>query len=131
MKKPERKNIKSQIGANGTEYVYEDIPYWDKTKKQNRHNREYIGKIDADGEFIPNKKYLAHLQKAKENTARRVYWGATHLLDEIGSITGVTADIEAAFPLMGREMLSLAYYLVLESDSPMYRFGRCGVVNIS
>lgn len=128
MKKPEGKNIKSQIGVNGTEYVYEDIPYWDKAKKQNRHNREYIGKMDADGEFIPNKKYLARMQESEERaasiTAGRVYWGATHLLDEIGRITGVTADIEAAFPFMGREMLSLAYYLVLESDSPMYRFGR-------
>lgn len=84
--------------------------------------------MDADGEFIPNKKYLASLQELEEKsapiTSGRVYWGATHLLDEIGRITGVTADIESAFPLMGSEMLSLAYYLVLESDSPMYRFKR-------
>jgi hypothetical protein len=34
-------------------YVYETI----KKTKQNRHRREYIGKIGQGGEFIPNKNY--------------------------------------------------------------------------
>jgi transposase len=121
-------NIKTQVMANGTEYVYEDTSYWDKEKKQNRHRRNYIGKIGPDGEFIPNKKHLAGRKPVTNTTipptANRLYWGAAHMLDEIGRITGVTHDIEVAFPKNGREMLSLAYYLVLESDSPMYRFGR-------
>jgi hypothetical protein len=41
------------------EYIYEKRPYWDKKKKGNRHGRNYIGKLGQDGEFIPNKKYLA------------------------------------------------------------------------
>jgi transposase len=126
------KHIKTQRGQNGTVYVFEDIPYWDKVKKQNRHLREYIGKLSNDGEFIPNKKYLTRQRPdtgssvADPVTARRIYWGAAHLLDEIGRITGVRSDIEAAFPLMWKEILSLAYYLVLESESPMYRFVRWG-----
>ena len=124
----DEKNIKSQRGQNGTVYVYEDTPYWDKEKRQNRHHREYIGKLGASGEFIPNKKYLARGQAdaAAPVIAKRTYWGAAHLLDEIGRATGVSRDIEASFPLMWKEILSLAYYLVLEGDSPMYRFVRWG-----
>jgi transposase len=116
----------------GTDYVYEDIPYWDKSKKQNRHRRCYIGKLGADGGFVPNKKYLAR-QSVVENgkdsrnllqPIARTYFGATHLLDEIGRLTGVEADLKASFPYNYKELMSLAYYLVLESDSPMYRFTR-------
>jgi len=50
----------------GVSYVYEDYPYWDKELKQNRHRREYIGKLGEDGEFIPNKKHLACQKKMAE-----------------------------------------------------------------
>jgi transposase len=116
----------------GVDYVYEDHPYWDKATKQNRHRREYIGKLGQDGEFIPNKKYLARQnepapQEDAETAgmpARRVYFGATHLLDEISEITGIREDLQACFPDSYRMLMSLAYYLVLESESPMYRFNR-------
>jgi transposase len=112
----------------GIYYVYEDIPYWDKAKKQNRHRREYIGKLDENGEFVPNKKYLEKHARApagkSKPRAARMYWGATHLLDEIGRISGVEEDIRAVFPDKSGEILSLAYYLALESESPMYRFSR-------
>ena len=49
-----QKGVKTQK-IKETEYVYIDNPYWDKDKKQNRHKREYIGKLSEDGEFIPNK----------------------------------------------------------------------------
>ena len=52
-----QKGVKTQK-IKETEYVYIDNPYWDKDKKQNRHKREYIGKLSEDGEFIPNKKYF-------------------------------------------------------------------------
>jgi transposase len=115
-----------------TNYVYEDIPYWDKSKKQNRHRRIYIGKLDAGGDFVPNKKYLARqsdLEKEKgsgvgSRLTARTYFGATHMLDEIGKLIGVEADLKASFPGNYKELMSLAYYLILESDSPMYRFTR-------
>ena len=123
--------IRIQI-IKGVSYVYEDHPYWDKATKQNRHNREYIGKLGKDGEFIPNKNYLVRQNEAavEGNAAtpisycRRSYFGATHLLDEISRITGIQEDLRACFPNDYTLWMSLAYYLVLESDSPMYRFPR-------
>ena len=115
----------------GTAYVYEDQPYWDKGKKQNRHRREYVGKLGKSDEFIPNKKYLARqdnvlreVMTPAETPARRAYYGATYLLDEISKATGVEEDLRACFPDSYKMLMSLAYYLVLESDSPLYRFPR-------
>ena len=116
---------------NGVPYVYEDHPYWDPDKKQIRHKREYIGKLGCGGEFIPNKTYSARqkldavaAQESIRSTsvAKRSYHGATYLLDAIGDRIGVTADLKACFPEDYLKILSIAYYLVLESDSPMYRF---------
>ena len=127
------KNVKVRIqNIKGVDYVYEDRPYWDKQTKQNRHGRDYIGKLGQDGEFIPNKKYLARQHKSADEgaaapagtPARRVYFGATHLLDEISKITGIQEDLQVCFPNTYNMLMSLAYYLVLESDSPMYRFSR-------
>ena len=115
----------------GVSYVYEDHPYWDPSKKQIRHKREYIGKQGSRGEFVPNKTYAAQQKleavAVQENilsipVARRSYHGATYLLDILGDRTGVTADLKACFPEDYMKILSIAYYLVLESDSPMYRF---------
>ena len=50
------KGVKTQR-IKGTVYVYIDKPYWDSSKKQNRHKRDYIGKLGANDEFIPNKNY--------------------------------------------------------------------------
>ncbi len=49
----------------GVPYVYEDYPYWDAVKKQMRHKREYIGKLDANGQFVPNKAYAARQEVEK------------------------------------------------------------------
>jgi hypothetical protein len=116
----------------GVAYVYEDYPYWDKQKKQNRHRRVYIGKLGDDGRFIPNKKFTGRQNSiadkgdavVPEKPSNRLYFGATHLLNEIGRITGITEDLKSCFPDDYKKIISLAYYLVLESDSPMYRFSR-------
>jgi len=113
-------------------YVYEDYPYWDKDKKQIRHKREYIGKLGQDGGFIPNKKYLARQDNTVAKGAAtppvtpacRAYYGATYLLNEISKITGIQEDLRACFPSNYKILMSLAYYLVLESESPLYRFPR-------
>ena len=116
----------------GVSYVYEDHPYWDKEIKQNRHRREYIGKLGQDGEFIPNKKYLDRQNKPAgkgaaapgEKLAKRSYYGAVYLLDEISKITGIRDDLRAGFPQDYKMLMSLAYYLVLENGNPLYRFPR-------
>ncbi|MDR1020429.1 MAG: IS1634 family transposase [Synergistaceae bacterium] len=107
--------------------MYEDYPYWDKQRKQNRHRRVYIGKLGDDGSFIPNKRYLGLKNDSAsppEGRNRRLYCGVTHLLNEIGRMTGIEADLKACFPDGYKKLLSLAYYLVSESDSPLYRFPR-------
>jgi len=48
----------------------------------------------------------------------------THLLNEIGRTTGIDADLKACFPDDYKKILSLVYYLVSESDRPLYRFSR-------
>lgn len=117
----------------GRAYVYEDSPYWDAGKQQTRHKREYLGRLDDDGTFVPNKTYVAREQlKAiseqtrkeipSSNEAKRLYHGATYLLDGIDARIGVSEDLKACFLRDYRKILSLAYYLILESDSPVYRF---------
>ncbi|CDX02749.1 MULTISPECIES: hypothetical protein [Desulfitobacterium] len=116
---------------NRTEYVYEDLPYWDTQKKRGAHKRIYIGK-NVKGEFIPNKKYLLQqeLKKAKEtmqpgsvpvDKRLRQFYGAVYLLDQIGEMTGITHDLKLCLPGSYKQMLSIIYYLILESR-PLYRF---------
>jgi transposase len=45
-------------------------------------------------------------------------------LDERGKLAGIEDDLRACFPDNYKMLMSLAYYLVLESDSPLYRFPR-------
>lgn len=128
-----RFTIGTQI-IKGTNYVFEDMPYWDKEKKNSRHKRNYIGKMNGE-EFIPNKNYLtrqkATVAGAVSNElvedkqivfAERKLAGGIYLLDKIANKLGISADLERAFGNSYSDYLSLAYYLILESDSPMYRF---------
>ena len=116
-----------------TVYVYDDYPYWDKDKKQNRHHRDYVGKLGLNGEFIPSKSYMKRMEQTaneedaalpKTKIVNRVYVGSTYLLNRISESNGIESDLKRAFPDIYKELLSLAYYLVLQSDSPMYRFPR-------
>lgn len=112
---------------NGVPRVYEDHPYWDSEKKQCRHRRTYIGRLDEHGAFIPNKSYLAGQALAAVDavkSADRRFYGAGYLLDHIGKVTGVEADIAQSFPFMKDQIISLAYFLVQEGESAVYRFPR-------
>ena len=126
-----KKGVKTQR-IKGTVYVYTDTPYWDSNKKQNRHKRNYIGKLGANGEFIPNKNYQT-LQSNKEKVskapvppppfAERRFFGVTHLLDCIGEQLRIFQDLVTVFgEIKARKLLSLAYFIILESESSMYRF---------
>lgn len=120
---------------NGREYVYEYVSVWNKQKQRSEQKREYLGRM-IDGEFVPNKKYLLREELAQEKDSaakrgplpatecKRVFSGATYLLDRISEDMGVAADLRASFPSIHKEILSLSYYLALEPDSPLYRFKR-------
>lgn len=116
----------------GRTYVYLDTPYWNAKKKRGDHKRKYIGKI-VEGSFEPNSSYL--LQQKEETVVvergpipvtecKRLFYGASYLLDQIGEKLGVTADLKVCFPKQYPKLLSLCYFLVLEEGLALYRFKR-------
>ena len=116
-------------------YAYIDHPFWNPDKQQADHKREYIGKYDGTS-FTPNKTF--HRLKAEyENSLTqpktgpvptdiclRQFYGATYLLDQISEKTGIAADLGKCFGSLAPQILSIAYYLVLEEGMPLYRFRR-------
>lgn len=120
---------------SGITYVYESVSYWDKEKQQPRSKRSLIGKRDpATGEIIPTDGRGRKRRDPKAGTtevkpgpvpftvADRKFYGATYLLDQIGDSLGLTEDLKACFPSFYKQIQSIAYYLILESDSPLFRF---------
>ena len=119
---------------SGITYVYESTSYWDKEKKQPRSKRKLIGRLDpATGEVIPTDgRGKRRGQTNLDNPAKRgpvpvmqterLFYGATYLFDQIGIETGVTADLKTCFPATYKQILSIAYYLILEDQNPLFRF---------
>ena len=116
---------------NGVTYVYESSGYWDKEKQQARNIRTCIGKLDPiTGEIIPSKKTViveAPLPKSKPGpvpmlTSNRSFYGATYLFNAIGEKLGITDDLKRCFPDSYKQILSIAYYLVMEDRNPLSRF---------
>ncbi len=68
------------------------------------------------------------LEKLITNT-RRYFFGATYLLDAIAEKTGLTSDLKRCFPETYRQLLSLAYYLILEDSAALSRFSRWAVTH--
>ena len=118
----------------GITYVYESVSYWDKAKKQSRAKRVCIGKVDpATGEIVPTRKRKAKAEPevigvrpgpAPVTGTARFFCGATYLFDSIGQKLGITADLKQCFPETHRQIMSIAYYLILEDNNPLSRFPR-------
>ena len=127
--------VKQLDKRSGITYVYDSVSYWDREKQQPRSKRKLIGKLDpVTGEIVPTDgrgKHRSH-QHNDNNPAKRgpvpvmhterLFYGATYLFDQIGSVTGVTADLKACFPSTYKQILSIAYYLILEDQNPLFRF---------
>ena len=122
----------------GVTYVYESISYWDKDKKQSRAKRKCIGRIDPQTrEVVPTQKREALPGRGKKpkrgpipiDRTARCFFGATYLFDRIGEDTGVKEDLKACFPESYRQILSIAYYLILEDRNPLSRFPRWAVIH--
>ena len=119
---------------NGVTYVYDSVSFWDREKAQPRNRRTCIGKLNPEtSEVIYNKRYLEKQQLETEkrhvgrNTAivhQRRFYGATYLFDRIVDKLGVRDDLNRCFAERSNQILSIAYYLVLEERAPMSRFGR-------
>lgn len=121
----------------GIKYVYESVSYWDKDRKQSRAKRTCIGRIDTEtGEIIPTRKRKvpAQVKMGKPGPAAitrtaRSFYGATYLFDRIGEETGVARDLKTCFPGSYQQILSIAYYLILEDRNPLSRFPRWAQVH--
>lgn len=118
----------------GITYAYESLSYWDKEKRQSRAKRKCIGRVDPETkEIIPTRKRESsgdpgnHGKVHKrgpvpiENVSRSFY-GATYLFDAIGEHLGITADLRKCFPDTYKQILSMAYYLIMEDRNPLSRF---------
>ena len=114
----------------GITYAYESVSYWDKEKQQSRARRKCIGRVDPETQkIVPTRKRKAPPVETKGKRGRapstktaRSFYGATYLFDQIGKLMGVTDDVKICFPQSYRQILSLAYYLILEDRNPLSRF---------
>ena len=119
----------------GITYAYETQYYWDKEKKQSRSKRSCVGKVDPKtGNIVPTrgrakKKVAASVTAVSTKTGpkpfaedRHLYYGATYLLDQLSEELGLTSDLKQCFPDTYKKLLSIAYYLILEDNNPLYRF---------
>ena len=117
----------------GITYAYESESYWDKEKQQPRSRRKLIGRLDENtGEIVKTRGYKKKIIATVEAVPKpgpvpmtkyqRSFFGATYLLDQIGAITGVEADLKACFPDSYKKILSIAYFLILEENNSLSRF---------
>jgi transposase len=114
----------------GVVYAYESVSYWDKDKKQSRARRKCIGRVDPKtGQVVPNRKKKQPVVAISSKRGpipitktARSFFGATYLFDRIGRETGITEDLKVCFPERYRQILSIAYYLILETKNPLSRF---------
>jgi len=120
----------------GIKYAYESISYWDKDKQQSRAKRICIGRVDPETrEIIPTRKRKVPAEKKIKpgpvpiTRTARCFYGATYLFDRIGEEIGVTQDLKTCFPGGYRQILSIAYYLILEDRSPLSRFPRWAAIH--
>ena len=133
--------VKQLDKRSGITYVYESVSYWDKEKKQPRSKRTLIGRLDpTTGSIVPTDgRGKRRTQKDSDPIIRkgpapvvkteRLFFGATYLLDQIGEETGVTADLKTCFPNQYKQILSIAYYLVLEDQNPLFRFKKWAAIH--
>lgn len=86
----------------------------------------------ATGKIVPTRPYKKQEHSTGECSAKpgplpitrmkRSFYGASYLFDEIGKITGISDDLKACFPDTYRQILSVAYYLILEENNSLSRF---------
>jgi len=127
---------------SGITYAYEATYFWDKEKRQSRAKRALIGRVVPDtGEIVPTDGRMKKRSRgdASQGAVKpeprsstqytRLFYGATYLLDAIGDKIGLTEDLRQCFPNSYKQLISLAYYLILEDKNPLWRFEKWGVTH--
>jgi transposase len=128
----------------GITYAYEATYHWDSSKKQSRSKRSLIGRVDENtGKIVPTDgrcrkdkppKQTAAATKAPSTrndsiASTRKFYGASYLLDAIGEKLGLTDDLKMCFPDTWNQILSVAYYLIMQDKCPLYRFEKWGLLH--
>ena len=133
--------VKQLDKRSGITYIYESASYWDREKKQPRSKRTLIGRLNpTTGEIVPTDGRGKHRAQKEDDPAvrkgpvpvvrtNRLFFGATYLLDQIGEVTGLTADLKTCFPNTYKQIQSIAYYLVLEDQNPLFRFKKWAAIH--
>ena len=124
---------------SGITYAYESVSRWDKEKKQSRAKRNLIGRLDEEtGEIVPtdgrgrknrDEQLPAKPGPVPAKRTARLFCGATWLFDAIGEKLGIAEDLKKCFPKTFKQILSVAYYLILEDKNPLYRFEKWGALH--
>jgi len=120
---------------SGITYAYDSVSTWDKEKKQSRSKRTLIGRVDeVTGEIVSTDGRMKTVKSRKppskpKRIEKRLFFGATYLLDAIGDELGVTRDLRRCFPDICDQILSIVYYLILEDKNPLYRFEKWGTIH--
>lgn len=126
----------------GITYAYETKYYWDKTKQQSRATRSCVGKVDpATGQIIPTRGRAKKKEAATTPLAptkpgpkpfpktKRLYYGATYLLGRFAEDIGLMDDLQHCFPHTYKQILSIAFFLILEDNNPLYRFEKWNITH--
>jgi len=120
---------------SGLTYAYESVSWWDKEKKQSRSKRTLIGRVNPEtGEIEKtdgrgrqeNKEKSVKRGPVPADVTKRSFYGATYLLDAIGDKLGISCDLKQCFPNHYKQILSMAYYMILEDTAPLFRFEKWG-----
>jgi transposase len=131
--------IHQKDSRSGITYVYEAKYFRDKEKKYPRSTRTLIGRFDPEtGETVPTdgrmkrakeKQEIAEPKRNKFDQSKRSFYGATYLLDEIGNKLGITEDLKRCFADSYEQLLSIAYFLIMEDTNALSRFEKWGITH--
>jgi transposase len=122
--------VRQENKKSGIVYIYENNHYWSKEKQQTRSKRKCVGKIaviHGIETIVPTGTRGRKRKEIAESTmhhplAKRYFYGATYLFDCIVEKMGIIDDLKCCFPDTYKQILSVAYYLILEDNNPMFRF---------
>lgn len=123
---------------SGITYAYRSECWWDKEKKQSRAKRTLIGRVNPETGAIEDTDGRGRKTEAEQKqkrgpvaakVAKRWFYGATYLFDAIGENLGIRDDLKQCFPSTYRQILSLAYYMILEDSSPLFRFEKWSMLH--
>jgi len=94
--------------------VYESVSVWDKEKKQCRNKKTCIGKLDANGLFIPSKRLIGEQAAVRDPvvTASAQIVGPSIILDTITKQLSLGKLLKFCFPETWQQIITMAYYLV-------------------